>query len=191
MKLRGFFLLLFAGGLAGCQTPELPEYTVSRDSLFHLQQIEPAQVSVAAFTGGPSTLGGSSGADVLSGCSLITKDEPGIPQDPAAYIRLALVEELTAAGHYSEQGATRIAGEVEHLSFGRGVPFGGGWEIALRLTSSTGAEMRVEEEYDFDSGAVLGPTVCSRAVEWFEPAVRALLEKAIRSPEFRPLIGMS
>ena len=188
MKLRSVLALLSAGVLAGCQTPDVAEYQVSRDSLFLLQQIEPASVSVGALAG-PESIGSSASTELVAACSLSANEGPDVPLDPAAYVRGALIEELTAAGLYSDAGSdARLTGEITELSLSRGVPFKGVWTIGLNLASSNGSEMRVREEYLFDIGAFAGATVCRRAVERFEPAVRSLLEKAISSPEFPTLL---
>lgn len=191
MKLRSALALLTACALAGCQTPDLAEYQVSRDSLFLLQQLEPVSVSVGAFEG-QRTLGSTAVGDLVSGCSLSAAERAGSPHTPGDYVRSALIEELTAAGFYSQAPADiRLTGEITELSLSRGLPFKGRWTIGLRLRSSNGAETRVRAEYDFDVGAFLGPTICRRAIERLEPAVRALLEKTIRSPEFPVLLRES
>ncbi|MDT0576966.1 hypothetical protein RM533_12390 [Croceicoccus sp. F390] len=190
MKLRLVFAAGFALALGACKTPQMPAYYVSRDSLYYLQQMPPAAVSLAPFSGGAATLGASTGTDILSACSLAARDQSNMPLAPASYIQTALAEELIAAGRYApDAGDVRLAGQVQTLSLSRGVSFGGEWTIGLRLTSSNGAQMQVEEEYRFDIGAFAGPTVCNRAIRHFEPAVRSMLEKAIRSPEFTQLLA--
>lgn len=188
MKFRSILVLTAAGALAGCQTPDVAEYQVSRDSLFLLQQLEPASVSLGAFDG-PATIGAAASTELVAACSLSAEVEDGVPLSPAAYIRDALAAELAAAGlHADEVGDVQLSGQVSELSLRRGLPFRGEWTISLHLVSSNGSELQIRDEFAFDIGAFAGPTVCRRAVEHFEPAARALLEQAIRSPEFPSLL---
>ncbi len=190
MSLRNWLSMAALGGLAACQTPAPPEYMVSRDTLFFLQQLPAVQTSVGEFTAGDG-----SGMGVPIPGSLLTCSgdfEDSRTGDAGAYVRRALVQELTAAGLYNEDDpAVRIDGTVERISLTRKIPFTAEWTIGLRLRSSNGAELEVLEEYRFDAGSLVGATVCERAIEHFEPAVRALLETAVRTDGFDALLVAS
>ncbi len=189
MKPSPLLLLALGSSLTACTTPRLSDYTTSRDSLFYLQQIEPSQVAVGAITSGEGSLTRATASGTLLSCSRSVEAGEGATGNAGEYIRAALVEELAAAGHYTaDPDALRIGGNVEHVSLARSVPFGALWAIGLVLPSSNGSEMKVQEEYPFDVGSLAGPTVCRRAIEHFEPAVRALLEEAVRSDQFRALV---
>lgn len=180
--------LLMALLLTGCQTRSFPGYVTSRDSLFYLQQIDAEPVSVAAFTGDPRT-GLAARPEGLAACPLETDEQTGALPSYEQYVRQALVEELSAAGLYTEAAdATRISGQIDYLRFGRRLPFSGVWSISLTLVSSNGSVIRAENEYRFDAGALYGPAICRRAFEALEPAVRQLMEKAIISPHFGALL---
>jgi len=186
------FLILTAVflGVTACTTPAPPEYTVSRDSLFYLQQLSPSKVTVDSVIG---VAGENTEVPIprsLLVCSADFENDPTIRA--STYIESALTKELAGAGLYSQDiGATRITGIIERLSISRDVPFRGEWGITLRLRSSNGAQLVVSEDHRFDVGSVAGKTVCRRAIENFEPAVRALLEQALRSNQFPALMAPS
>jgi len=183
---RVLLLTAFFLGVTACTTPPPSEYTISRDSLFYLQQLPPTKVTVGSVTGVTDENLEVSIPRSLLFCSADFEDDLTIYAN--TYIEVALIKELVGAGLYSQDiGAVRIAGIIEHLSISRRVPFKGEWKITLRLRSSNGAQLIVSEDYRFDVGSLAGKTVCRRAIENFEPAVQSLLERALRSNQFPAL----
>ena len=174
-------------GLSSCQTPAPPEYTVSRDSLFYLQQLPKTQVSVGSVTDSASR-----NSEVRIPRSKIicpASVEDDVAASASAYIQKALIKELDTAGLYSSVNSTvRIDGVIEELSIVRSLPFNATWTIALRLRSTNGAEVTTIEQHRFDLGSLAGANVCDRAMQNFEPAVRAVIERAIRTEDFRSLL---
>ena len=187
MKVARSAVLLFSVTLMGCGSPAVSDYTTSRDSLFYLQQLKPATVSIGKFT----DLSGFSWAHTRLefGCSLPNIQQNEDHLEPAAYLQSAFVAELMATSAVSQIPVEpQIRGELTTLSLEKGILFDGVWTVELVLISSNGQELRTHQEYGFDTGALFGPTICHRAGEHFEPAVRSLLEKAIQSPDFLLLI---
>lgn len=187
MKFGQLTAALLAGALAGCGSPAISDYTTSRDSLFYLQQIKPAKVSVGEFT--DLTEFNWHGTRLDIGCSLPDVAGDASDFDATAYVRNAFVAELMASGSLSPDPIEpQIRAELTRLSFGKGLLFDGVWTAEILLKSSNGNQLLTSAQYGFDTGALLGPTICHRAAENFEPAVRMLLEKAIQSPEFPALM---
>lgn len=190
MKRRIIYLFLACVSLSSCVTPVPEKYTVSRDSLFFLQQLPPTKVSVGAIAGDPDFNAGISGSPVFLTC----RGSPELKSVDAAgtYIRTALIEELKSGGLYvQEDGRVHIRGTVERFTLTRGFLFEAEWTIGLQLQSSTGAEISIHRTYKFDIGSLAGPSTCERAMENLEPAIRTLLEELIRSEKFKQLLSFS
>lgn len=184
MSRRAVYCALFAMALGGCSTSAPLDYTVSRDTLFYLQQLTPTRVAIGAIEGKGD--GGDLAPTFPLICSRSREDGGTLITE---YVRSALIKELTTAGLYAEeQPQVRIDGTLEAVRLGRKLPFGAVWTLAMTLTSSNGRNLNVSEELVFDVGSLAGPTPCNRASENLEPAVRALLARALSSPDFSPLL---
>jgi hypothetical protein len=64
----------------------------------------------------------------------------------------------------------------------------GGWDLGLTLKSSNGRSLAVAEHYVFTS-SWFGETACNQTAQAMMPAVQNLIGKAVKSPQFRGLVG--
>jgi len=137
-----------------------------------------AQVKLSDFT---------AGADVSSTmwCRANGPVTIGAGVTPAQFIHDALQEELFMARVYSNNAPIVISGRLDALSFSSVAP--ANWEIALTLSSSTGASYQTTIKHGFDSSWNAGHA-CKNVGDAFAPAVQTLLGKATADARFKSLL---
>jgi hypothetical protein len=166
--------------LNGCSTYTTPRYAINVDTNVTLKSLGATGLSVGAFTG-PGTFDNA--------CRLVGPLAPPDFMSHTAYVKKALEDELKGAGvHAANSPRITLSGVINKLSFSsfRAVT-GGSWDIDLRLISSNGKSMSVVEHYEFESGFE-AQTACKQTAEAYFPAVQNLIEKAVRSSEFKALV---
>ena len=107
----------------------------------------------------------------------------------ATYIKKALEDELKVGGAFSSNNPKFILnGEVTKfdLSTMKGL-IRGTYDITLKVTSSNGKSLEVNEYYEFDSGFD-AMTACKNTSDALMPAVQNLVAKAFKSSQFPDLI---
>ena len=173
---RLWLLVLASVVLAGCETYSAPRYGLSADNILALKDLEgSSRIKLGAFREPQKFSAGCRAAGPITAA-----DDMGF----AAYIRKALADELKVAGRYDERADVVLTGSVDNLAFSSSV---GSWDITLTVTSSNGKSMTVKEHYQFHP-AFVAETACKRVADAYFPAVQDLIQKLIRSPEFRGLV---
>jgi len=166
--------------LGACSTYTTPRYAINADTNVALKSLGATGLSVGAFTG-PGTFDNA--------CRAAGPLAPPDGMSHTAYVKKALEDELKVAGVYAANSPRiTLSGLISKLSFAsaRGLT-GGSWDIDLTLTSSNGKSMSVVEHCEFESGFI-ADTACKQTAEAYFPAVQNLIEKAVRSSEFKALV---
>lgn len=177
MKKIVIFTSLLA--LSACSTMQPPRYAVSVDNIQELKKHDGAQAEVVM-------LNQPSSYDV--NCRLMGPIEPADGLSYSQFITKAFNDEFKMAEIYDTTG-TKISGDITHIDFSSvsGVT-SGYWDIGLKLSSSNGASMSVNNRYDFKSGfdAI---TACNATADALTPAVQDLIKATVSSPEFAALLN--
>lgn len=179
MKLIISLLLVLT--LAGCSSFTPPRYSISADNNVALKEIGVGNIAVGSFIGPAQFDEFCRGAGPIA---------PPDNMSFAGYIQKALADELKIAGLYNtENPRITLTGEIQNLAFSssRGLT-GGSWNITLKLNSSNGQSLLMNEYYEFHSGFV-ADTACKQTAEAFMGLVQNLIGKIVRSPEFRKLVA--
>lgn len=106
-----------------------------------------------------------------------------IPQ----FVEKAFNDELKFADLYSDSGVA-LDGQLSKIEFSSTSGLTSGWwDIGLKLKSSNGKAMAVENRYEFKSGfdAV---TACNQTAQALGPAVQDLIKRTVTDPSFGPLL---
>lgn len=174
------FLLVAAFLMAACETPTTQRYSVSADTNLAIRAMNQTGIVVGTFQEPP-------GFD--PSCRMFGPMQIADGLSHSQYIRKAFEDELKMAGAYAT-GAPRVrlTGKLNKLEFSSTSGLTGGyWNIDLSLISSNGKQMRVSENYDFNSGFEAG-SACRNVAEAFSRAVQNLVSKAVRNPSFGMLL---
>lgn len=176
MRLGVLVLTLLA---AGCSTYAAPRYSVSADTVSRLRALRPSVVSVGAFT---ATDPGRT--EIMCRAVGPIKTPDGEPFE--AFIRKALIDELTLAEVYAPVAPTVLTGHLEAIDF---VTFGekATWTIALKLTSSNGVAIVVNEVYPFVP-SWWAEAACQQTAQALMPAVQNLVGQVVRHRDFPALL---
>lgn len=175
MSVRHALLLLAGLFLAGCESYSAPRYGVSADDVVALRAMAPTKVKVGPFTEPKQSVGG---------CRMAGPITAGDGMGFAAYIGKALSDELKVAGLYDDSAPVTLTGTIDNLAFSSSVAF---WDIALTVRSSNGKSVSVNEHYEFPS-SFTAAAGCQRVANAYFPAVQDLLQKLVKSPDFRSLL---
>ena len=171
-------LILLCGVLAGCSTMQPPRYSVSTDNVVKLREFKGREAFVSSFTMTSS---------FEAGCRLMGPIEPADGLSVPMFVAKAMNDEFKMAEIYSENGAS-ITGNIDRITFSSMTGLTNGyWDIAVTLTSSTGAGISVENRYNFKSGfdAI---TACNATADALTPAVQDLIQKVVNHPQFPDLL---
>ena len=164
--------------LSACSTMQPPRYAVSVDNIQKLKTFEGSKAAVVSFT---------QPADFSSGCRLMGPIEPADGLTISQFVSKAFNDEFKMADIYSTEG-TKLNGEIVKIEFSSMTGLTNGyWDIGLKLTSSNGRSLSVDNKYTFKSGfdAI---TACNATADALSPAVQDLIAATINHPEFGDLI---
>ena len=168
--------------LTACESYSPPRYAVPQENTPVLKTMSAARIRVSAFTLATPFEGSCRGTINI---------DPPVGMSYQQYFQNALADELRAAGIYEEARPTVVlSGTIEKLAFSSTVGVTNGeWNISVRITSSNGKSASFSEFFSFES-TFAGRSACRRIAEAFQPAVQNLIGKAVRSTQFRSLIGI-
>lgn len=176
-------LIAFATILSACATFTPPRYLSSTENMLALQSLGVGPINVAPFKG-PNQF--------KSLCRMSGNIVPPKKMSFGGYISNALSDELKNAGLYDDQlPVVTLSGIVEMLSFDSDKKSlanpDAEWNIRLKIISSNGKSLTVNECYVFKSvgNDNLG---CHIVAESFIPAVQNVIGNLIKSPDFRGLL---
>ena len=164
--------------LSACSTMQPPRYAISVDNIQKLKSFSGAKVEVVSL---------SEPANFSSNCRLMGPIEPADGLTISQFISKAFNDEFKMAGIYSAEGV-KITGEVTKIEFSSITGLTNGyWDIGLKLKSSNGHSMSVNNKYTFKSGfdAI---TACNATADALSPAVQDLIKATINHPEFNELV---
>ncbi|MCG9081521.1 hypothetical protein [Laribacter hongkongensis] len=156
-------------------------YSISANNNVAIKEAKVGNIGVGAFKG-PAVFDNS--------CRAAGPVAPPDNMTFQEYIRQALISELKIAGAYNEkEDNVVLSADVEKLSFSssRGLT-GGSWDVGMIVRSSNGRSTYVSEHYEFNSGFV-ADTACKQTAEAFLPTVQNLIEKLVKSREFKGLVA--
>lgn len=163
--------------LTGCSTMTPPRYSVSVDNVQALKKYENAQLIFSDF---------EQSATYSSNCRLMGPIEPADNLSMPDFVAKAFNDELKMADIYSENG-TKISGDITNIAFSSITGLTNGyWDISVKLTSSNGNSIDVDNKYEFKSGfdAI---TACNATADALTPAVQDLIKKTVTDPSFSTL----
>jgi len=166
--------------LAGCETPVTGRYSILADNNIAIKSLGVGEIGVGPFAGPSSFDANCRAVGALQVSDNLTHTQ---------YIQKAFEDELKVAGAYAPASPrVTLTGSVSRLEFSSTRALtGGSWTIDLGLKSSNGAQMSVNEHYEFQSGFV-ATEACRQTAEAFARAVQNLIGKTVRSPEFMRLV---
>lgn len=110
----------------------------------------------------------------------------GSGKSPAQFIHDAFQEELFMAQAYSTSAPTAISGRLDALTFSSISP--ANWEIAITLSSTTGASYQVKNRYEYET-SWNAFDACKNVADAFAPAVQDTLKKAVSDARFKTLFN--
>lgn len=117
------------------------------------------------------------------------KITPGDEKGFESYIRHAVADELKLTTRdIGRSPKVTLTGHVERLDFSSTVDWlsAGYWDIRLRIDSSNGHTLTVEQKNFFETGYHDVPA-CEKVAAQFPIVVQALIGSLVASPEFLPL----
>ncbi len=156
-------------------------YSVAGENTEALKKFGVAHINVGPFT---------KTAEFDNSCHVVS----GIVEKPDSsgfegYIQKALIAELKQAGMFDDKTPQiTLAGDVQQLSQSTGrMQYLSSWDIGIRLNSSNGKSVEINQHYDFNAGANWLPD-CQQIADRYMFAVQNTLGKLIDSPEFQSLV---
>ena len=172
--------LIFAISImAGCTTYTPQRYSISANNNVALKEAKVGNIAVGEFNGPKNFSSACRAAGPISPPDNLSFQE---------YIRQALISELKVADVYNESNPKiTISAEVDMLSFSSTRSLlGGSWDVGMRVNSSNGKSAYVKEHYEFNSGFV-ADIACKQTAEAFLPTVQNLIERLVKSTDFKKL----
>jgi hypothetical protein len=178
MKRLAFALSVLS--LTACSTTYMPQgYSTSADNNVALMALRTGFINVGKFEG-PARFDNS--------CHGGGRIAPPKRMSFGTYIQMALADELKVAGMLDENTPrVTLTGVVETLAFSTQ---SASWDIGLRVSSSNGKSILVREHFEFSSASP-ATNACKRTAEAYVPAVRDILGKLVKSPDFKALVTPS
>lgn len=164
--------------LSACSTMQAPRYSISVDNIQKLKSYEDVKVEVVSL---------NQSADFSPNCRLMGPIEPADGLTIPQFISKAFNDEFKMAGIYSKDGL-KLSGDITKIEFSSTTGLTNGyWDIGLRLDSSNGHSLSVNNKYTFKSGfdAI---TACNATADALTPAVQDLLKATFSHPEFNKLL---
>jgi hypothetical protein len=173
-------LILLVMGFSGCSTYAASRYSISGDTVSTLRAFRGHTVNVGPFTA------------PKPGRTEITRRAVGPIKTPdgesfEAFIRKALVDELTISEVYGADAPVTLTGRLDDVDFSSGMT-DAAWQIGLTVVSSTGKSVTVHETYQF-KGNFVGEIACQQTAHSLMPAVQNVVGKVVRHPDFPALVG--
>jgi hypothetical protein len=172
------FVMGFAVVLTGCSTYAASRYSISVDTVSALRAYRGQSVMVGPFT---ATEPGRSQITCRGVGPIKTPDGESFE----AFIRKALVDELTMAEIHASEAPVTLTGHLDKIDFSSQV--GAAWTIAVTIRSSNGRSLAVEEAYGYKS-SYYGETACNQTAHALMPAVQNVVSKIVRHPGFAALL---
>jgi hypothetical protein len=178
--MKQIFIVITALSLGACSTYMPQRYSINADTNVALKSIDAGNISVGTFKG-PDNFDKS--------CRAAGPIAPPDNLTFEGYIQKALADELKVAGKYNDATPrVTLNGIVDQLAFSSSRSLtGGSWDIGLKINSSNGKSAYVSEHYEFNSGFI-ADTACKQTAEAYLPAVQDLIQKLVKSPDFKSLI---
>ena len=172
------FSIIFLGG---CSTYMPQRYHISANNNTALKSLGVEGVYVKSFAGPEK---------INTICRITRHIAAPDKMSFDAYIQQALVDELKVAGLYDDKSPNvTLSGVVEPLNFSLGIFHGGTWNIGLRITSSNGKSIFIQERYEIDIGLTdTDDAACIHTADAFLSAVQNLIGKLVESPDFKSLV---
>lgn len=177
---RAFIAVVVVGLVAsGCSTYAASRYSISADTVRALRAFKGQAVAVGPFTA------------AKPGQTEITCRGVGPIKTPdgetfEAFIRKALLDELTIAEVYAPSAPVTLTGTLDDIDFSSGLT-DAAWRLGLTVRSSNGKTLTVTETYRFTSSWV-GETACNQTAQALMPAVQNLVGKVVRDVGFVDLL---
>lgn len=174
-------VLVAALWLAGCSSFTTQRYSIAADNNVALKALQVGSVGVGPIQGLPKFDTTCRGAEWLAMPDNLTFE---------GYVQKALADELKVAGMFEAKAPkVTLTGQLQKLEFSsRNVLSNGGlWVIGLKLDSSNGKSITVDERYEFESqwGAEAG---CKQTADAYLPAVQNVIGKIIADPGFKAML---
>ena len=177
--MKKMLLLLGVIMLSACSTMQPPRYSVSVDNIEVLKKYEGAKLELVAL---------SQTAEFSPNCRAMGPIEPADGLTMPAFISKAFNDELKMAGVHSGDGI-QLTGDITKVEFSSVSGLTNGyWDIEVKLDSSNGNTLVVENTYSFKSGfdAI---TACNATADALTPAVQDLIQAIISHPGFQKLLS--
>ncbi|GEK07921.1 hypothetical protein HUZ36_18710 [Pseudoalteromonas sp. McH1-7] len=167
--------------LSACSTMQPPRYAVSVDNIQTLKSLTEIKGEFASL---------NQPAKFSSNCRLMGPIEPADGLSIPQFITKAFNDELKMADKYSKDNV-KITGDITKIEFSSISGLTSGyWEIGLKLKSTNGTNLTVNNKYSFKSGfdAI---TACNATADALSPAVQDLIKATVNHPEFSKLMQES
>ena len=164
--------------LSACSTMQPPRYAVSVDNIQKLKQLTEIKGEIASL---------NQPAEFSSNCRMMGPIEPADGLSVPQFITKAFNDELKMADRYSTE-AVKITGDITKIEFSSISGLTNGyWDIGLKLNSTNGESLSVNNKYTFKSGfdAI---TACNATADALSPAVQDLIKVTVNHPDFIKLM---
>lgn len=171
--------LLAVVATSGCSTYAASRYAISADTVSALRTLRGQTVAV-----GPFTASEPSRSEIA--CRGVGPIKTPDGETFEAFIRKALVDELTIAELYAPTAPVTLTGNLDGIDFSSGLT-DAAWTLALTVASSNGAKIAAVETYRFTS-SWNGETACNQTAHALMPAVQNLVGRMVRNAGFRELL---
>ncbi len=176
--MKKLIIIMLAALLSACSTMQPPRYSISVDNIEKMKTYSDARVFI-------QSLRQTTNFD--ANCRLMGPIEPADSLSISQFIKKAFNDEFKMAGIYSNQGVV-ITGDVTKIDFSSISGLTNGyWDIGLKLKSSNGKSLSLENRYSFRSGfdAI---TACNATADALAPAVQDLIQATVKHPKFGDLL---
>ena len=166
--------------LAACETPTTQRYAISAGNNQAIKAIGTNAVSMKAL---------DEPTDFSSNCRALGPLKVADNLTHTQYIQKAFEDELKIAGSYAATNArVTLGGKVKKLEFSSSKGLTSGfWNIDLRLESSNGKTLDINEYYKFNTGFAANEA-CRNTADAYLRAVQNLVGKTVLSPSFPELL---
>jgi hypothetical protein len=171
-------MAVLALSVSACSTMQPPRYAISVDNVQALKAYGDAKVEFASLI---------QTASFSSNCRMMGPIEPADGLSVPQFITKAFNDELKMASIYDNEGV-RLTGDVVKVEFSSISGLTNGyWDLGLKVNSTNGQSLDVENKYEFKSGfdAI---TACNATADALSPAVQDLIKATIAHPDFEKLL---
>lgn len=171
-------MAVLALSISACSTMQPPRYAISVDNVQALKAYGDAKVEFASLI---------QTASFSSNCRMMGPIEPADGLSVPQFITKAFNDELKMASIYDNEGV-KLTGDVVKVEFSSISGLTNGyWDLGLKVNSTNGQSLDVENKYEFKSGfdAI---TACNATADALSPAVQDLIKATIAHPDFEKLL---